>query len=116
MNRERKIKQTTALFCAAGFCLLGFAVFAPDPGQHPGFGFIRAVRQTSWYQPLEWEAAWCSVKIILFCLGLCLLIESLGTWFMKIGHVLLGVCIYLLHIVPLLGLLAGTYYLVKSLL
>jgi len=35
---------------------------------------------------------------------------------MKVGHVLMGVCTYLLHIVPVIGLLAGSYYLIKSLL
>ncbi len=115
-NREQEIKRKAALFCAVGVCLLGFALFAPDPGQHPGLGFIQVARHTSWHRALDWEAAWCSLKIILLCLGLCLIIESLGTWLMKIGHVLMGVYIYLLHVVPVVGLIAGSYYLVKSLL
>jgi len=113
MNREQEIKRKAALFCAAGICLLGFALFAPDAGKHPGLSFIQVARHTSWHHPLDWEAAWCSLKIILLSLGVSLVIESLGTWLMKIGHVLMGVCTYLLHIVPVIGLLAGSYYLIK---
>ena len=114
MKREQEIRRRTALFFLIGVCLLGFAFFAPDP--HGDGRLFQVVRQTSWHGPLDWEAAWCSVKIILLSLGLFLLIESCGTWLMKLGYVLMGVFVYLLHVVPFLGLLTGSYYLVKSLL
>lgn len=116
MNWEKEIKRKAVLFCLAGVCLLGFAWFAPDFGGHQGLSFIQVARHSSWHHVLDWEAAWCSLKIILLSLGVCLVIESLGTWLMKIGHVLMGVSTYLLHIVPVMGLLAGSYYLIKSLL
>jgi len=116
MDRERKIIKDSAVLCISGLCLLGFAMFAPDAAHQRGLGFIHFVRQISWHhRPFDWPVAWCSVKIILLSLGLGLLIESLGRWLMKLGHELIGFLVYFLHMVPMAGLLAGGYYLVKSL-
>ena len=102
-------------FGVVGICLIGFAMFAPDAGSHRGWGFIQVVRQSSWHHSLDWAAAWCSLKIIFLSLGLCLIIEACGTVLMKLEHELMGFLVYLLHVVPVLGFLAGSYYLIKSL-
>ena len=115
LNRKLEGRRKAAVFFVVGICLVGFAMFAPDAGPHRDWGFIHVARQASWHRPLDWEAAWCSLKIILLSLGLCLIIEACGTLLMKFEHELMGFLVYLLHIVPVLGFLAGSYYLIKSL-
>ena len=115
VNGKRESRRKAEIFCVIGICLIGFAMLAPDAGKHQGWGFIQVVRQASWQRLLDWEAAWCSLKIILLSFGLCLIIEACGTLLMRHEHELLGFLVYLLHIVPVLGFLAGGYYLIKSL-
>jgi uncharacterized membrane protein SpoIIM required for sporulation len=117
MKRELEIGSRATLLFASGLCLVGFVLFAPDAGHHRGLGFIHFVRQTSWHhRPFDWPAVWCSMKIILLSLGMALIIEAFGTILMKRGYELIGFLAYLLHVFPVLGLLAGGYYLVESLL
>ena len=115
MNREQEISWKSAIFFIAGISLLGFALFAPDAESHRGWGFIHVVRQATWHRSLDWEAAWCSLKIILLSLGFWLMIEAGGMVLIKFEHELMGFLVYLLHIVPALGFLVGSYYLIKSL-
>lgn len=115
MKREQEIRRRITLYWLVGICLLGFAIFAPDSGNHPGLSFIQVARHASWHQRLDWKTAWCSVKLIVLSLGGFLLIEAFGTWLIRLRYELPGMLVYLLHVVPLLGMLAGGYYLLKSL-
>jgi hypothetical protein len=116
MRRDIEIRKKITFFFIIGICLMGFAVVTPDPGHHRGLGIVQGARETIYAHPLDWEAAWCSIKIILFSLGLGLLIESLGTFFMRREYTLLGFFVHLMHILPALGLLAGGFYFIKSLI
>jgi hypothetical protein len=117
MKQKLETGSRATLLFVIGLCILGFVMFAPDAGHHWGLGFIHFVRQNSWHhRPLDWPSVWCSVKIILLCLGAGLLIEASGTVLVKLGYELTGFLTYLLHVVPVLGLLTGGYYLVESLL
>ena len=116
MNREQGNGKRDAIFFVVGVGLLGLTLFAPDAGHHWGLGFIQVLRRISWDQPFDWPAVWCSVKILILCLGLGLLIEGLAIWLMKRGFELMSFLVCFLHLMPLLGSLAGGYYLIKSLL
>ena len=52
---------------------------------------------------------------MLLSLGLCLIIEACGALLMKFEHEFMGFLVYLSHLVPALGFLTGSYYLIKSL-
>lgn len=75
-----------------------------------------AAVQSSWRNLLDLPAAWASVKIMLFFAGLFLLIESAGTMLAVMKMKALALLVFCLQVVPCLGLLSGSYYLVKSLL
>lgn len=115
MNSQREIYFHTTLLSLIGLSLLVFSFLAPGIGQQEG-SFFRAAMQSDWRNLLQLPAAWCSLRIILLSISLFLLIESMGTILAvkKIKSLVLPV--FLMQVVPCLGLLFGGYYLVKSLL
>jgi hypothetical protein len=115
MNRQREICRQAGWLTLAGLLLVAIAFFSPDAGHQPG-AFFSVARQTTWRNLLDFPAAWCSVKIILFSLGLFLLIESAGTFLSVWKFKSLALSVFFLQVLPCLGLLFGGFYLVKSLL
>ena len=115
MNRQREICRQATLLTLAGLGLATIAFFAPDAGNHPG-AFFNVAMQTTWRNLLDFPAAWCSVKIILFSLGLFLLIESVGTFLSVWKFKSIALSVFFLQVLPCFGLLFGGFYLVKSLL
>ena len=115
MNRQREIYRQVSLLSLVGLGLAGFAFFAPDAGQQPG-SFFSVAMQTTWRNLLDLPAAWCSVKIILCSISLFLLIESTGTMLSVWKFKSLALLVFFLQAVPCLGLLSGSFFLVKSLL
>lgn len=113
-NFERR-NQITILTLIA-MSLFGIAFLTPDAAQHPGHFFTFAARSTSWRTPLDLASAWCSIKIILFSLGLFLVVDSIGTILTIRKQSGLAATVFSMQIFPGFGLLAGTYYVVKSLL
>ncbi len=71
---------------------------------------------STWRNLYDWPAAWCSVKIILFSVGLFLVIDAIGSLLALVRLKSLALSVFLLHIVPGCGLLFGGYYLLKALL
>lgn len=116
MIREQQTLRQVGLFCLVGIGLLGIALFTPDAAQAHGTNFFAAARKTSWHHALDWESAWCSLKIILLSLGLFLIVDSLGTLLVKLKYRIMAGLVFLLHLFPCLGVLAGSFYLLKSLL
>ncbi len=80
-----------------------------------GTNFFGLARQTTWQHPLDWHAAWCSVKIILFSIGCFFIVDSLGTLLLKFQYRLLAGTVFLLHLLAALGVIVGAYYLLKAL-
>lgn len=114
-SRQQEVLRKVCLLSLIGFGLFGIVLFAPDAGTAQGM-FFRPALQTTWSHVLDISAAWSSVKIILFSIGLFLLIESAGTVLAVFKYKTIAVPVFFMQILPFLGLLCGTYYLLKSLL
>jgi hypothetical protein len=115
MIRERQTLRQVGIFCLLGTILLGVTLFTPDVAQAHGTNFFVHARRTTWHHPLDWQAAWCSVKIIIFSVGCFFIVDSLGTIFLKLEYRLLAVSVFMLHLLAGLGVLTGGYYLLKAL-
>lgn len=115
MNRQPKVLRQASLVCLIGIGLLGVVFFGPDADPRQG-AFFQAAMQTTWRHVLDLPAVWSSVKIILFSVGLALLIESAGTMLAMLKLKSLALSVFFLQALPLLGLLCGGFYFVKSLL
>lgn len=97
-----------------GVSLAGLVFYCPNAtGEPAGESFFK-IAVTSSVGKLP--AAWCSFKIILLCLGLFLVIESVRTSLSMLNRKTIASLIYTLHIVPCLGVLLGGYALLKALL
>lgn len=115
MNRRGEILKHASILSLMGFGLLAIVFFAPDADPLQG-AFFQAALQTTWRHLLDFPAVWSSIKIILFCIGMFLVIESAGTVLSVLKLKSLALSVFFLQMVPSLGLLCGSYYLVKSLL
>lgn len=112
---SNEIKQIR-WFCLLGVCLIGIAIFSPSAAHQPGWSFFQIAQTSPWGQPLDWPAAWCSLKIILFSFGSFLLVEAVGSLLALAKLTSLALSVFFLHLVSGLGMLVGTYYLLKALL
>ncbi len=115
MSRGQQITQQVNGMILFGICLIGISFFAPNTGHHQAGSFFNIATSSVWGRVFELAAAWCSLKIMLFSIGLFLLFESFGTILVRLKHRHLAVLFFTLQIVPCIGLLIGGYYLVKSL-
>jgi len=115
-DRERHIFRQVGLLCLIGAGLLAVVLFSPDAGQNQHTSFIKVAGASSWLEPGDFAAAWCSLKIILLSVGLFLFIESAGTLLAVMRRKHLALTVFLLQVVPLLGFVSGSYCFVKALL
>ena len=114
MSEGKKLNHCR-YYLLAGFSLINLALFAPDAGNNQTGGFFKLATASTWGNLFNLPAAWCSLKIILLCIGLFLVIECLGTFLTISKRKPLAWLVYSLHIMPSLGFLMGGYYLVKAL-
>jgi ABC-type multidrug transport system permease subunit len=98
-----------------GIGLLGLIFISPNADPRQG-AFFQAALQTTWRNVLDFAGVWSSIKIILFSVSLGLLIESVGTMLALLKFKSLALSVFFLQVVPVLGLLCGGFYFVKSLL
>jgi len=116
MNKARVKLAEVSLVSLAGFVLLGIVFLTPNGGAGSSRPFFRILLETSWGHLLDWPAVWCSLKLLIFSASLFLLIDSLGTLLLVLNRRHLAGKVFVLIVLPFFGLIAGTYYLVKSLL
>lgn len=107
--------RQVSILILIGIGLFGIVVFAPDAGPYQG-AFYQPALQTKWGDFLDFAAVWSSIKIILSCIALFLVIESTGTVLAVLKLRSLALFVFFLQAVPFVGLLCGAYYLIKSLL
>ena len=115
MSRDQQIRHEVSGLLLTGIVLFGIAFFAPDAGHHFG-GFFKGATACTWRQLFEGVAAWCSLKIILFAVGLFLVIESLAKILAHSGQKVLAMMVFSTEVISLLLIVTGGYYLLKALL
>jgi hypothetical protein len=103
------------LLYATGIYLQAVVFLSPHSGYLEGRSFVQVALASSWDQWWDWPAAWCSVKIILFGLGLGLLIAALGLMLKLVKRDAVGNALLCLSSLCALGFWLGSYYLVKAL-
>ena len=116
MNKARDRFREVILVSLAGFGLLGIVFLVPDGSGNPAHAFFETASQTTWRNWLDWPAAWCSVKLILFSASLFLLIDSFGTLLLVLNRRRLAGKVFVLIGLPFLGFFIGAWYLLKALL
>ena len=115
-DRDRQILRQVRFLCLLGMALLVVVFGLPDNGSERNVSFFQVARESHWRQFLNLPAAWGSLKIILWSVGLSLFIESLGTLLAVRKRKNLALAVFLLQFLPLLGFLTGAYYFVKAML
>ena len=114
--RDEKLFRLSSILLLAGISLISLAFFTPNAAGHPATGsFFKIATSSSWGKLFDLTAAWCSLKIILFSLGLFLVIDFLGTILLVLRHAKLAWLVYALHVAPCLGMLLGGYCLIRAL-
>jgi len=97
-----------------GICALLLGFLAPYSGQQDGKSFFQVARESTWDNPGDWPAAWCSLKIILVLLGIAMLIDSAARLAIIYRREASIRVFSWLQFVTGLVLLLGIYYLAKA--
>lgn len=115
LPEEKRDLKYSAYFCGMGLFLLGVVFLTPYNGFISGNSFLRIAQNSQWFQPGDWIAAWCSLKIMLLSgAGICLLL-SVEETLLFMRRISMANLLILTLLVPMMGLATGFYYLVKAL-
>ena len=112
----RRIRSAAISLYSVGLLCLGVALLAPHAHSGDGGSFFEVARASRWDQPGDWMAVWCSLKIILMCMGTILVLIGVGVWSRIIRVKVFGTAMLLVCAIPAAGVVIGAYYLVKALL
>jgi len=115
MTNERGRFQDLGFFFLLGLILCGVAFLAPDAGHRIG-AFFTLAAHTSWLVWFQAQPAWCSLKIILFSIGLFFVIDAVGAGLGRLGHPSFAWTVHSLQLANLALFLAGGFYFIKALL
>jgi hypothetical protein len=116
MKKARETLQEICLVSSAGLALLAIVFLVPNGTGNPAHAFFETARDSEWQIWLDWPAAWCSVKLLLFSASLFLLIDSFGTLLIVLNRRWLAGKVFILITVPFMGFFVGGYFLIKALL
>lgn len=115
--REERVLKYGSFLLLSGISLIGAVLLAPNSaGQPVGLCFFKIAASGTWGKTLDFPTAWCSVKILLLCLGSFLVIESIATILCVLNRKGVALLVYCLHFVPVVGVLLGSYCLFRALL
>jgi hypothetical protein len=114
--REQETMSRIWMSLMWGVWIFAFVFFAPNGGHQPSSAFFQVARATTWPRLFEWSGAWCSLKIVMFCVALYLIQDSMGTLLIRYKHKSLAKLVFFSIVVPALGLFIGIYYFIKALL
>ena len=116
MYQTKEIAGQIGFCFTISFCLLAFVSLTPNGGHESGATFFQVARDSTWARPLDWPAAWCSIKIIALCVSCFLALDATGTLLiLQQRRVLARLCFYS-NFLPCVLFLAGSYYLIQALL
>ena len=112
-KQERELTDATRFFSLGVFLLL-MVVLVPDAGQMVHKSFFAVAKDSSWNQPLDWAAMWCSVKIILLSISIFFVLDALLSLLVRAEQQAACVVVFVLAIVPVLLGFFGVYELMKA--
>lgn len=105
-----------AKFLSLSLLLLGAVFFLPDAGQQQRGSFFIVALQSPWSRPFDWDAVWCSAKIIGLSLSGLLIIDGFLKVALRVGSQIVCRTLFVLTVFPFSLGLFGFYELVKALL
>lgn len=113
--QRRSRRDIARLFLLAAL-LLGVVFLIPDAGQLQHRSFFSVARESSWTQPFDWPAIWCSAKIIVLSVAVLLVLEAILALMMRAEYPAVCMALLALSVVPTLLGFFGFYELVKAVL
>jgi hypothetical protein len=96
--------------------LLAVVILVPDAGRPIGQSFFSVAMASSWRDPGDLAAAWCSVKIVLLSVSLIFMTDCVSKVMEALRKEALAVTASFTGLIPFMGLFVGIYELVKALL
>lgn len=111
---KRMVRFGNLLACGAA--LLAIVFYTPNIGSVRGASFLQIALSAQWSQWFDWVAAWCSLKIILFNMGVLALCLAFGVLLDLLDRERRSERLLAVVLLPILGTWVGGYYLLKALL
>jgi hypothetical protein len=105
-----------ALFNLVGLALIGISFSWHCDGLSNPAAVIQRTINSPLSHPLDWGAIWCSIRVMLWGVGLFLIADALATSAMVYRLKKLATCLYCLLASAGLVFLFGTFMLVHSIL
>jgi len=116
MNQDKESISRIYRCFIFSLCLFCFIFLLPNGVSKPSWDFIQIATAGSWNRFFDWASAWCSVKILLLCVGLFLMFEGSGLMLTRYGRKGLARLFFYSSLLPCFGFIFGGYYLFKALL
>lgn len=113
-EKRNQHSGTTVQLCSIAICLLAIVLLAPDAGHRLHRSFFVVAYQCTWGQWFNWQAAWCSIKIIFLSLAILLFLEAFAHLLLRRNYEVLGLVLITAGIVPGILAMFGTYELAKA--
>jgi hypothetical protein len=107
-------KRLGLLYLLIGLSILGGALFAPDAQYHAPLKFFAIAKMSRWHKYDEWISALCSIRIFIFSFGAILLLFAIEELLVTFRQNVLAIWVSFFLPAPILGCLAGLFYLLKS--
>jgi hypothetical protein len=102
------------LWFFGGFCFLTIVFLSPHPGYLNGESFFTVARSSPWEKWGDWAAAWCSLKVILFSVGVFLVLFALGESLRLCAKKTLCSIVLTMTAAPIAGVWIGLFYFIKA--
>jgi hypothetical protein len=115
LNSSARTKYI-ALFHLVGLALIGISFYWHRDGLNNPVAVIQRTINSPLSHPLDWGAIWCSIRIMLWGVGLFLIADALATSAMIYRLKKLASCLYCLLASAGLVFLFGSFMLLHSIL
>jgi len=117
-NQQKQVKDLweSMRLVAIGILLLAVIFIVPDVGATEHKSIFAVAMQSHWGQHLDWESAWCSVKIILLGLAALAFVKAVLGLLLDRDFKGSDMAVFISAILPLLVGFFGVYGLIKAIL
>jgi hypothetical protein len=114
VQAQRRDFIAATKFLLLGVILLGAVLLIPDAGRGEHRSFFSVAQDSFWGHLFEWQAAWCSAKIIALSISALLILEAILTLAMQAQHQITCMALLILAIFPVALGCFGFYQFVKA--